>query len=226
MVCSDFRKAIPEKFAIESAFAGVLIRKVEIFRLFPLSVYDVVSMRSPLLFVDAFRMALGKTGGFDFCIAVMREKGWTLWNSIGVKREAMRSKLNSELIAGGISWPVTGRLFQAAVSGKKKVLSAAVWRLDCLAEELPHWQAFQPSPGAPQRIAYARWEYEEVMFRLHGAVGFWYKGINHDVRCIIKEIRCRRASGRTADCMHHQHVAAKKFIFGVIIFRPFHGLEN
>ena len=229
-VCKGFHRNIPEKFAIESAFVGVLIKKAVIFRLFPLSVYDVVRMRSPLLFVDAFRLALQKTGGFEFCIAVMREKGVELWNSNGVKREMIRSKLNSELTAGGVSWVVTGPLFESAVSGRKNVESAAVWRFDCFIEELPHWQTFRPPfPGAQQRTKYCLWEYDTILFCLHDAVGFWYKGINRDVACIIQEIRRARlshASGNPVCCMHHQHIAGKKFLFGVVRFWPWDGLGN
>lgn len=228
-VCTAFRNEIPECLAIDSAFVGVLIRKVEIFRLFPLSVHDVVTMRSPLFFVDAFRLALRKTGGFDFCIAVMREKGLALWNSSGVKREALRAKLGSELLAGGVSWDVTGPLFDAAISGRRNVESAVVWHLDCFDQELPPWQTFRPSPDAPPRTKYGLWEYNAILFCLHDAVGFWYKGINRDVLVIVEEIQRARlscASGHPVYCMHHQHIAAKKFVFGVVQFRPFHGSGN
>jgi hypothetical protein len=130
-VCKSFKDQIPEKYAIETAFAGVLIRKVDIFRLFPLAVYDVVMMQSPLLFVDAFRLALRKTGGFDFCISVMREKGTALWNSKGAKREMLRAKLNTDLIAGGIACGGSGSLFEAVVYGSKSVDSASVWYHNC-----------------------------------------------------------------------------------------------
>lgn len=226
-VCKSFNREIPEQFAIEAAFSGVLIRKVEIFRLFPLSVYDVVKMRSPLLFVDAFRLSLKKAGGFEFCIAVMREKGWILWSTAGVKREAMRSKLTLELLAGGVTWPVSGPLFESAVSMRRNVESACVWRFECLIEEIPHWQTFRPSPGEQPRTLYTLWEYDAILFRLHSAVGFWYKGINRDVECIIVEIRRARlsnASGHPVDRIHHQHIAAKKFLFGIIKFQPWNGL--
>jgi hypothetical protein len=228
-VCKSFRNEIPEQFAIEASFRNVLIRKVEIFRLFPLSVYDVVRMRSPLLFVDAFKLAMKKTGGFGFCIAVMREKGVVLWNTAGLKRECIRSKLNAELKAGGVSWVVTGPLIDSVVSGKKNVDSAVVWRYDCFTEELPHWQAFRPSPDAQPRIMHKLWEYDTILFCLHDAVGYWYKGINRDVLCILEEIRRARlshASGNPICCMHHQHIAGRKFLFGIVQFRPWNGLDG
>jgi hypothetical protein len=73
-VCRHFRAEIPQQFAIEAAFSGVHIHMAAAFRLFPLAVRDVLRLRSPLLFADAFRMALIKTGSFEFCIAIMREE--------------------------------------------------------------------------------------------------------------------------------------------------------
>ena len=228
-LCKGFRDSIPEQNAIEWAFSNVLIRKADIFRLFPLAVHDVVRMRSPLLFVDAFRLAVKKTHGFDFCIAVMREKSILLWNTAGFKREVLRSKLNEELKAGGVSWVVAGPLFEASISGKRGVDSARVWHFDCFIEDLPHWQTFRPSPGSPARTNYGLWEYETILFLLHEAVGFWYKGINRDVLCVVQEIRRARlshASGRPVCTMHHQHIAGRKFLFGIVRFRSWNGLGN
>jgi hypothetical protein len=228
--CRDFREQIPERFAIESAFSNVLIRKAAIFRLFPLSVHDVVGMRSPLLFADAFRIAMIKTKGYEFCIAVMREKAILLWNTGGIKREALRSKLNGELRVGGVTlWNVSGQLFEAAVSGKRSVESAVVWNFDCFIEELPHWQTFRPSPGAPPRIMCQLWEYDTVLFLLREAVGYWYKGINKDVLSVLSGIKKARLSilqGVPVCHMHHQHIAGKKFVFGIVRFRPLNGLGN
>jgi hypothetical protein len=225
--CKRAKEQIPEQLAIESAFSNVLIRKADIFRLFPLSVHDVVRMRSPLFFGDAFRIAMKKTRGFEFCIAVMREKAVLLWNTAGIKREALRSKLNRELAMGGVSWSMSGSLFEAAISGRRSVESAAVWYFDCFLEELPHWQTFRPSDGAPPRIMYQLWEYDTVLFLLREAVGFWYKGINKDVLSVlvgIKQARQSHALGVPVCRMHHQHIAGKKFIFGIVRFRPWHGL--
>jgi hypothetical protein len=231
-VCKQFKKGIPEQYAIESAFAGVLIRKADIFRLFPLSVHDVVRMRSPLLFVDAFKIAVKKTKGFDFCIAVVREKAILLWNSAGMKRAHLRARLDGELRAGGVTWTMTGPLFEAAVSGRRTVDGAVVWYFDCFIEQIPGWQTFRPTPGAPSRTMYQLWEQETILFLIRDAVGFWYKGINKDVTSVLRGIgqaRQSHAEGRPICRMHHQHIAAKKFIFGIIRFHPFkplHGLGN
>jgi hypothetical protein len=218
-VCKNFRKEIPERFSIESAFRGVLIRKVDVYRLFPLSVNDVVVLRSPLFFVDAFRLAVKKSGSFEFCIAVVREKGWTLRNSVGIKRDTHRAKLVADLAAGGVSWPVTGPLFESAVASfinevmsrrQIFVAGAVVWRYDTILRGLSEWEN--------------QWEYDAILSRIHHAVGFrWYKGINRDVRSVCDGIRFARkshAEGGAVGCMHHQHIAAGKFVFGVVKFRP------
>ena len=220
-VCRDFRLGVPEQCAIAASFTGVSIRKADIFRLFPLSVSDVVGMRSPLLFVDAFKLALQKTDGFEFCIAVMREKGLMLWDSVGVQRENLRSQFVSELASGGVVWSLSSSLFESAVSGRRYVDSAVVWRLDCSAVAVPAWVPFRPTPSSHPRTMYQLWEYDIILFRLKDAVGFWYKGIRKDVQIIIdgiKKARSRTASGDPICCMHHQHIAGKKFLFGIIKF--------
>jgi hypothetical protein len=228
-VCKEFKDGIPEQYAIESAFKDVVIRKVDIFRLFPLSVHDVVRMRSPLLFRDTFKLALKKTGGFDFCIAVMREKGLASWNAVGVKRANLKSKLHAELRAGGVTWTVSGQLFDAVVSGKRIAESAVVWYYESFIDILPDWGAFRPSPSSPLRVMHKQWEFDTILFSLRDAVGFWYKGIRRDVVEIIGQIdraRNSNALGHTICCMHHQHVAGKKFLFGVIRFRPWNEAGN
>ena len=221
-VCKSFRDQIPERLAIESAFWGVKIRKVDIFRLFPLSVYDVVMMRSPLLFVDAFNLALKKSRGFEFCIAVMREKGIILWNSKGLKRERMRSKLNSDLVAGGIPRGGYGRLFEAVVAGSRCVESAAVWYFDVIIHDTNLHPYLDPLAVVGELQLINQGEYDAILLRLRTAVGVWYKGINKDVREIISKIQAVRISCVNGDrmyCIHHHHVAEKKFLYGVIRFR-------
>ena len=224
-VCKSFKDEIPERLAIEAAFKDALIRKVDVYRLFPLSVGNVVVLRSPLLFVDAFRLAVKKSGSFEFCIAFVREKGWTLRNSVGIKRDMHRAKLVADLAAGGISWPVTGSLFESAVASfinealprrQIFVAKAVVWRYDTVIRELSDLEI--------------PWEYDAILQRIHHATGFkWYKGINRDVRSVCDGIRLARknhAEGDPVGCMHHQHIATGKFIFGVVKFRPEGNLSN
>jgi hypothetical protein len=212
-VCKSFRDGIPERLAIEAAFGRALIRKVDVYRLFPLSINDVVRLRSPLLFVDALRLAVRKTDGFDFCLAVMRERGCALSNSVGARRNQHRAKLLADLLAGGVSLQTTSELFEAAVSGRRRVDAAVVWR--CVVF------IFAADPMRTRDL-----DYDFILHRVKDTVGFWYKGINRDVRGIYEEIsraRVSHALGNPISRMHHQHIAAKKFIFGVVEFRPWHG---
>ena len=77
-VCSDFRRDFPEGLFIHAVFRGVRIRSVDIFRLLPLSVSDVIQLRSPILFYDAFSVALRRHGSFERCMRIVRENGWRL----------------------------------------------------------------------------------------------------------------------------------------------------
>lgn len=209
-VCKSLKKDIPERLAIDAAFGNALVRKVDVYRLFPLSVNDVVRLRSPLRFMDAFRLAERKTGGFDFCMAVIRDKGWALWNSVGVLRGQHRAKLLADLRTGGVSLQETSDLFEAAVAGRRQVDSAVVWRCVVL-------------------VGVAVYQYDDILHRVRNAVGFWYKGINRDVRSICDGIERAKRSylmGRPIVRMHHQHIACGKFVFGVVDFRPYHGLGN
>jgi hypothetical protein len=225
-VCRSFRAEIPERVAIEAAFKDALIRKVEVYRLFPLSISDVVRLRSPLLFVDALRLAIRKTGSFEFCIAVVRDKGWTLCNTVGFQRNQHRAKLVAELAAGGVTWSVDGELFESAVSRRRNVESAVVWRHDSFIQELTHMDECRLLPENDMFLLHNQWEHGRILMCLRTAVGFWYKGINRDARSVCAGIsRARRshAEGRPVCRMHHQHIAAGKFIFGVVDFRPWHG---
>ncbi len=207
-VCKAFKAEIPERFAMESAFRNVLIRKVDVYRLFPLSINDVVALRSPLLFVDALRLAILKTGGFDFCIAVVREKGLTLWNTVGIRRNQLRARLVGQLAAGGVTCAIEGELFESAVSGRRFVESAVVWRWETSLIGLHE--------------SHAKWEYGRILLCIRDAVGFFYKGINRDVRSVCAGIslaRMRHATGSPVCRMHHQHVAGGRFVLGVVDFR-------
>jgi hypothetical protein len=89
------------------------------------------------------------------------------------------------------------------------VAKAVVWRYDTVIRELSDRETY--------------WEYDAILQRIHDATGFeWYKGINRDVRSMCNGIRLARknhAEGNPVGCMHHQHIATGKFIFGVVKFR-------
>ena len=90
--CAEFRRDFPEDMFIRAVFNGVRIRKVDVFRLLPLSVNDVLRLRSPLLFSDAFAVAIRRSGGFERCMDIVREKGWDLLCRTHARREVTRYK--------------------------------------------------------------------------------------------------------------------------------------
>jgi hypothetical protein len=55
-------------------FRNCVVKKVELFRFLPLTVYDVMKLRSSVNFVHAFKIAERKAGGFANCMAMVRER--------------------------------------------------------------------------------------------------------------------------------------------------------
>jgi hypothetical protein len=51
-VCKTFRADIPQRVAILSLFENRMVKKVNLFRIMPLSVHDVMSIRSPVNFTE------------------------------------------------------------------------------------------------------------------------------------------------------------------------------
>ena len=51
-VCKTFHADIPQRVAIMSVFRDKVVKKVNLFRILPLSVYDVLSIRSPVNFIE------------------------------------------------------------------------------------------------------------------------------------------------------------------------------
>jgi hypothetical protein len=50
--CKLFHEDIPQRVAIMSLFQGKVVKKVSLFRILPLSVHDVMSIRSPVNFLE------------------------------------------------------------------------------------------------------------------------------------------------------------------------------
>jgi hypothetical protein len=53
-VCRSFRAEIPHRVAIFSLFHGKTVKKVNLFKILPLSVRDVLNMRSPVDFCEVW----------------------------------------------------------------------------------------------------------------------------------------------------------------------------
>ena len=53
-VCRSFRSDIPHSVAILSLFSQKVVKKVSLFRILPLSVRDVLNIRSPVDFCEVW----------------------------------------------------------------------------------------------------------------------------------------------------------------------------
>ena len=207
-VCSEFRSDFPSDVFIHVVFDGVRIRKVDVFRLLPLSVNDVIRLRSPLLFSDAFAIAVRRSGGFEQCMNIVREKGWHLSCGVGRRREIVRKRLGAQFSDAGLPTPPAGELFDAVITGRRVAERAAIWRI-CLLHAMPSTR-HQCSE-----------EYDAIMWALKHAVGFWYGGVNRDARLVeerIREARTRTIQGDVVAEMHHQSISCKVFLYGVVRF--------
>ena len=227
LVCKDFRADIPEKLAIRAIFKATLCRKVDLFRLLPLSVNDVVCMRSPVNFVAAFDIAVRRWGSFESCMAFVREWGWISWRAANMKRRLAKERVDGLINGAGLVDPVDERnpVYIAAISNRKRVDRAVVWRYSCTYEGLLPREQFNPYESvngvAISRMAYSNMEFKTLLNCLHDAVGFWYKGIRGDARSIETFIcRVRSESKPYADknVVQHQLVSGRVLIVGVVTF--------
>ena len=221
-----FRSDIPDHVAIASIFRAKRCRKVSLFRLLPLSVNDVVGMRSPAMFLDAFTIAIRKAGGFDNCMAILRDKGWRSWHATGVKRRTARDRIDGLIMDSGF----TGRIdcldpvYVSAIATRRRVDRAVVWKYNCTYEGLLPWEQYNPwNSGDGVRRAqmlHSSVEIRTLIGILHDVVGFWYKGIHGDVFRIEACVRKVRESGvqLTGDTLQHQMISGGVLILGEIRF--------
>ena len=64
-VCAPFRRDIPQRVAILSLFTQTVVKKASLFRLLPLSVRDVLSIRSPVNFCEVWPFFLRRMVSSD-----------------------------------------------------------------------------------------------------------------------------------------------------------------
>ena len=227
-VCRQFRSDIPQRVAIMALFRDKPIKKVAVFRLLPLSVNDVLGLRSPVDFLTALAIAEKKCGGFDRCLAILREKGLQCWIQDGERRMKKRMVFEAELGRLGVTdLPTTDPLYRAAVITQQRVMeSVAVWGYATTDAELLAWQIFNPYTAetdlarrlVTSRTTFRTIEYDAVLACLKDAMGYWYKGVNADVRTAlgaIRAARAKRASGCTIVLLSHQ-----KLLVGRVTIRP------
>lgn len=219
--CKEFHSTIPERDAVLCIFRGKTARKVDLFRLFPLTVHDVLKLRSPVDFTTAFRIAERKTGGFSNCMAIVRERGWRLWLSLGVKRAELRQRFERVLMAEGIPMPSLNPVFELAI--QRSMQRLVVWRYRCCFEGWMPWERYNPNAAGHSRavssLMYKRHEYNLLLKTLRHAMGYWYKGIHKDVQSAVAAIRGVK---RNAFCKEHIHVTIsnKALLVGQIVFHP------
>ena len=228
LVCKEFHADIPEQIAIRAIFKSTLCRKVDLFRLLPLSVNDVVRMRSPVNFVAAFDIAVRRWGSFDSCMAFVREWGWVSWRAANLKRRLAKERIDGFIKEAGLVDPIDFQnpVYVATVANRKRVDRAVVWRYSCTYEGLLPREQFDPYQSANgvilSRMAYSNLEFKTLLCCLHDAVGFWYKGIHGDARNIEMFIRSVRSGARSVvsgkNVVQHQLVSGGVLIIGVVTF--------
>lgn len=230
--CKAFRRDIPERLVIRAIFRGKVCKKVDLFRLFPLSVNDVVRMRSPMDFLAAFDIAVRKVGGFGSCMAFVRDSGWRNRCDAASKRRASAERLESLIRGAGFAGCVDALnpAYCAALANRRRVGRVVVWRYACTFEGLLPREQFDPwqqGGGAEgvllSRRLHANSEFQTLLHTLRDAMGFWYKGIHGDVRSVEASIRAVRADGGrgcdNTNTLQHQAISSGVLFIGLITFR-------
>lgn len=221
-----FRSEIPDHVAIASIFRAKRCRKVTLFRLLPLSVNDVVSMRSPAMFLDAFTIAIRKAGGFQNCMAILRDKGWRSWCEKDMKRCIAKDRIDGLIRDSGFSGRIEylDPVYISAITSRRRIDRAVVWRYNCTYEGLLPWEKYNPW-NSEDGVRRAQALHSSVELRtltglLHDVVGFWYKGIHGDVFKIETCVRMVRECGiqLVGDVLQHQMISGGVLIVGEIKF--------
>ena len=226
-VCKTFRAEVPDHVAIAAVFKSRRCRKVVLFRLLPLSVNDVVGMRSPAMFLDAFAIAIRKVGGFADCMALLRDRGWRSWCEVGLKRRAARDRVDGLIRDSGFVGRVEDEnpVYMSAITTRRRVDRAVVWTYECTYEGLLPWEQHNPwlTPDGVRRarVLHNMVELKGLVRMLHDVVGFWYKGIHGDVFKIETSIRMVRDSGGPlpGNVLQHQMISGGVLILGEVKFK-------
>jgi hypothetical protein len=203
-VCNDFHSRIPEREALLRVFRNAWIRKADLFRLLPLTVHDVLQLRSPVRFADALRTAERKTKGFEACIAMIRERGWRLWCDRGAQRTEWLQQIQATLLhqSDGVSAallpPDHPILLRAARSGS--IARVVYWRHACTPADVVRVQRF----------------YHSLLTTIRNAYGHWYKGIHADTNAAMQAVLdALEAEAPHTVCLTY---ARQTMAMGVVVF--------
>ena len=186
--CREFHTRVPEREALLRVIRSACMRKADLFRLLPLTVYDVLRMRSPVRFTDALLIAERKSKGFEACLAIVRDKGWRLWCERGRHRAECKQQIQDALLAqsDGVSaallpldHPV---LHKAAASGH--------------VARVIYWHCVDEGPAVSFQRCYRRF-----LTTIKHAYGYWYKGIHADTLAVTRVVVSAREAA-AAHCVH------------------------
>jgi hypothetical protein len=213
LVCKEFRSSIPVRVAVLHIFRNETIKKVNLFRILPLSVNDVLRIRSPVNFVEAIKIAERKCGGFDNCLAIMQERGLNLWNKECTRRNETKKELDALLRSNGVLTQLTDPIYEAAI--KRGILKVAVWRCRYV---YVRWGSGDHDVAYHIAGHLACCEFQTLLSKLHIALGHWYKGIYKDVRSTKEALRLARCEG-VADHVHVQ-ISNNTLVVGLVSFGP------
>lgn len=130
-VCSEAKESIPEREAIACIFKLATMKKVDLFRLLPLTVRDVIKLRSPVNFVEALRITERKVGGFHTCMAILRERGQDCQRQKETEKEEFKDMVLQSLRIQGVGDPpLEDPTFKYALQNGC-LLPVTVWRFTC-----------------------------------------------------------------------------------------------
>lgn len=203
--CKEFRTSIPEREVLLRIFKDTSIKKVELFRLFPLTVHDVLKLRSPVRFTDAFQIAERKAHGFQYCMAVIREKGWRLWCERSRQHAECKQAIEELLRSNGaVSFQSNHPVIEKA--SKIKYPRVIVWKYT--------WNIIPTQETQRHNLFY----YHQVLMAIQGAFGYWYKGIHKDTRTAIGAINTAMEDPSATEYVHMTFANAILAI-GVVEFR-------
>jgi len=202
--CKEFKTSIPERDVCLRIFKNASMKKVDLFHLFPLTVYDVLKIRSPVKFTDAFRIAERKAGGFPYCMSLIREKGWRLWCKRDKHRTECKKKIEDLLRSNGtVPFPYDHLTLEKLAD--RSISRAVVWRY-----------TWRTQSDTAQQYDF---HYYRVLMAIQKAHGFWYKGIHKDTHTAIGTINAAMTDSTTTE---YVHVALANAILaiGVVSFHP------
>ena len=184
--CKEFRTRVPEREALLRVFRNAWMRKADLFRLLPLTVHDVLRLRSPMRFTEAFLIAERKAK--ESCLAIVRDKGWRLWCERGRRWAERRRELQDTLLqqSNGASAdllpPDHPVLHRAAVNGH--VARVIYWHCE----------------DEGQTVCFVRC-YRRLLTTIKHAYGYWYKGIHADTLAVTRVVVSAREAA-AAHCVH------------------------